>query len=244
MIKVDTIIASDFHLGSENCQAKLCLDTLLQYQCKRLILNGDLVEDDQVFSFETKMNWHQFQLIEHFRRMLKKEMGVKLIRTAGNHDCSGHDFMNQVLGIKSLKKKLWKVNGKVFCVIHGHQFDRFVFKNRFLSKVISKIFLFLQKYDTRSRTFSRWLDRLHGRWFRLSELVAQGAIGYAHKKKIDVIICGHTHQPLRLVDCKNGHTVCYWNTGGWTDTECSFLTIDDQGEVTLRAAYDKEPVLV
>jgi hypothetical protein len=39
--RVDTLIASDWHLGWRRCEAKTILVMLSHFKCERLILNGD-----------------------------------------------------------------------------------------------------------------------------------------------------------------------------------------------------------
>ena len=243
MKSVSIVIISDIHLRSKNCQAKLLLNTLKDYDFETLIINGDLIEDDKVHPDNIKMNWQQFQFIEYLRaRIRKKNSAKKIIRIGGNHDLSGHDFINQVLGIETLLQFRWEFNGKRFCVIHGHQFDRFVFKNPLLSKFISGITLFLQKIDSRKQYLTRMIDRFHTKWFRLTEIVAHDAMEFARREKIDVIICGHTHEGMHRVTIENGHTIEYWNSGDWTGHRCSFLTIDINGTIELHFfTHNSEP---
>lgn len=228
------VIISDIHLRSENCQAKLLLNTLRDYDYQTLIINGDLIEDDKVHPDNVKMNWQQFQFIEYLReRLRKKNTTKKIIRIGGNHDFSGNDFINQILGIETLLEYRWELNGKRFCVIHGHQFDRFVFKNPILSKLISNIALFLQKIDSRKQHLTRLIDRFHTKWFRLTEIVANDALEFARDEGIDIIICGHTHEGMQRVSREKGIVIEYWNSGDWTGHKCSFITIDEKGTMEL-----------
>jgi len=228
------VIISDIHLRSENCQAKLLLATLREYDYETLIINGDLIEDDRIHPDNVKMNWHQFQFIEYLRSRLRKKNTLKqIIRIGGNHDISGNDFINQVLGIETLLEYRWEMNGKKFCVIHGHQFDRFVFNNPLLSKFISNITLFLQKIDNRKQHLTRMVDKFHTKWFRLTDIVANDAIEFARRQNIDVIICGHTHEGIQRVSTGKGRTIEYWNSGDWTGHRCSFITINNNGVIEL-----------
>ena len=42
--KIDTLILSDIHFGSELCNAELLLEILSRFNFKRLILNGDIFD--------------------------------------------------------------------------------------------------------------------------------------------------------------------------------------------------------
>jgi UDP-2,3-diacylglucosamine pyrophosphatase LpxH len=234
------IIISDVHLRSENCQARLLLKTLGEYEYEIILIDGDLVEDDRASSDNAKMNYHQFLVVEYLRKVIREKIGKKVIRIRGNHDPSGMDFINDLLGIKTLKEYYWEMNGKNFCAVHGDRFDRFVFRNPFLSKAISTLFLFLQKIDTRKRYLTRMIDGLHNKWFRLAEEVADGAKNFALKENIDVIICGHVHKGEHRIFKENGHTIEYWNSGDWTGHNCSFITIDNSGVVELHILPKQE----
>ena len=230
-IKVHTLLISDIHLRSPNCRAKLLLDTIDGYCFKVLIIVGDLIEDDQVSLDDMEMNLHQFRFIQYLWDRLKS--GKTIIRIGGNHDFSGSDAINKILEIETLKGYRWKIKGRKFCAIHGHKFDRFIFKNPWLSKIISCIFLFLQRIDTKKRFFTRMIDGFHNRWFRLTEVVSQAAMKFAHRKGIDVIFCGHTHEAIKLTSAKGNHIVEYFNCGDWTGYNCAFITITKDAIVEL-----------
>lgn len=226
------------HLLSENCQAKLLLDTLHQYDYQRLIFVGDTVQDDSYYSDNKQLNWYQLQLIEYLRDRMRKKPGIELIRIMGNHDSSSHDFLNKLLGIKSVPEYRWNMNGKRYCAIHGHQFDRFIFNNPILSRLISTGYLYLQKIDFRNRYLTRLLDRYHTRWFRLTPTIIAAAIDYARKQGIDIIICGHTHEHIRRIFLENNRKIEYWNCGDWTGRTCAFISLEKNGEMQLHDFID------
>ncbi len=244
MEEVRAVFISDLHIKSENFQARRFLETMANYRYEQLFLVGDAIEDDHTPLDEVKINWHQFQVVGYFRRQLRKKSGnVVFRRIKGNHDPSGDDLLNEILGTKSLSKYVWRMDGKVFCVIHGHQFDKFLFQNSILSKIVSTLFLYLQKIDTRKRHFTRWIDRCHNRWFRMANRVANGAIKFAEKRNIDVIICGHTHQSDHRVFTRvDGREIHYWNCGDWTGHTCSFITMQKDGEMQVHVI--EEPQMV
>ncbi len=226
------IVISDVHLRSDNCQAKLLLETLKNFDYEILLIVGDLIEDDKAPSYKIKMKWDQFQLIEYLRERLRKQHeGKSVIRILGNHDPFDHDFIGEILGIESRREYRWEMAGKKFCAIHGHQFDRFVFRNAVLSNFIAKLAFYLQKIDSRARFLTRKIDSLYNKWYRLSDLVARGAIDYAYSEHIDIIICGHTHESLERRHQEGSRTIEYWNSGDWTGHHCGFLTITESGEV-------------
>ncbi len=63
-------------------------------------------------------------------------------------------------------------------------------------------------------------------WLRLSAKVAKGATQYAIDQNADVVFCGHTHVPYRkMTVAPDGHHVVYYNTGCWTTTPSTYISI-------------------
>jgi len=232
--KVKMVIISDVHLRSEACQARLLLALLEGYDYEKLLIVGDLIEDDRTGAENVKMRWQQFQVIEYLRQMQRKKHAAKeIVRVGGNHDPTGKDLINEVLGVKTIEEYRWEMNGRKYCAIHGHQFDRFLFRNPFLNRFISSKLLLLQRFDTRGRLFSRWVDRFHNRWLRLGAVVAEGAKRFASRENLDVVICGHVHESFRPPANEIGKPGEYWNCGDWTGKNCALMTVDLDGSLEL-----------
>jgi UDP-2,3-diacylglucosamine pyrophosphatase LpxH len=51
--KIDTLILSDIHFGSELCNAELLFEVMSKFKFRRLILNGDIF-DHLNLEFEEK----------------------------------------------------------------------------------------------------------------------------------------------------------------------------------------------
>jgi UDP-2,3-diacylglucosamine pyrophosphatase LpxH len=75
------------------------------------------------------------------------------------------------------------------------------------------------------------LDRMHGRLSGIGEHVATRAARFARRRAADVIVCGHTHEPIhRRFPCPaDGPTVDYWNAGAWVGRPSTFLAVDPSG---------------
>jgi UDP-2,3-diacylglucosamine pyrophosphatase LpxH len=133
--------------------------------------------------------------------------------------------MSHLVGIPVYQQYCWEFDGKQHLAIHGHQFDSFGINNHRLSRIGQFIYLQLQKLDSRSKRFARYLDRLNTRWLRLSAQVAEGALSYAKQGKAERIFCGHTHFPMHL--SKDG--IEYYNSGAWVDLRCTYVTVSEEG---------------
>ena len=229
MENIHNMVISDVHLESEDCRPDLLLMVLENYFYDELIIDGDLREKGEI------INSKNLGVVEYLL-----ENNKKIIYVDGNHDPAGKKFVGKILGIKTLKKYRWKVNGKKFCAIHGHQFDRFlfIFSEPLIDKMISKLFLLAQKIDQKKLHIAKWIDDFHN---RLSHNIAKKAIKYAKKHHIDVIICGHTHKPAHIIDYdeKRRRTVEYFNCGDWTNGICSFITISEDGKAELHLVMKK-----
>jgi UDP-2,3-diacylglucosamine pyrophosphatase LpxH len=217
----DTIIISDLHLGSEISRARDALEFLQSVEFRRLVLLGDIFADLN-FRRLTKEHW---KFLGYIRKLSNPKHDVEVVWVEGNHDHGLTEVMSHLVGIPVYQEYVWDYAGKRHLAIHGHQFDTFAIKNFKLSHFGQLIYLWLQKIDSRSKRFARYLDRLNTRWLRLSAQVGQGALSYAKQGKAERIFCGHTHAPLKME--RDG--VEYYNSGAWVDLRCTYITIGQEG---------------
>jgi UDP-2,3-diacylglucosamine pyrophosphatase LpxH len=221
MERIDTIILSDLHLGSEVSRAGDALELLQTAQFKRLILLGDIFSDLN-FRRLTKEHW---KFLSCIRKLSNPRHEIEVVWVEGNHDQGLSEVMSHLVGVPVYQQYVWEYQGKRHLAIHGHQFDRFAINNLVLSQIGQFIYLYLQKLDFKRKRFARYLDRLNTRWLRLSAQVARGALSHAKQGKAERIFCGHTHVPMR----EELEGIEYFNSGAWVDTHCTYITISQQG---------------
>jgi len=227
-IKINTIVLSDIHLGSEVSRPRKVLETLSGYRFNRLILLGDIF-DNLNFARLKKPHWN---LLSYIRRLSNPKNRIDVIWVEGNHDEGLTEVMSHLIGIKVYKEYRWRVNGEKFLAIHGHQFDRFLNENVVISNMASFIYDKIQKWGKEKQTLARYLKNKSKGWLRLSNKISEGAAEYGRHRKIDKIICGHTHKASeRKFSDKN---IDYYNTGCWTDIPCSYLIINDNAETEIK----------
>jgi UDP-2,3-diacylglucosamine pyrophosphatase LpxH len=217
----DTLILSDVHLGSEVSRAEQATRMLRENRFRRLILLGDIFSDLN-FRRLTKEHW---KFLSYIRKLSNPKRGVEVVWVEGNHDQGLLDVMSHLVGVKAYQEYSWDFLGRRHIAIHGHQFDRFVVNNLLLSSLGSFLHLQLQRLDFKGKCFSRYVDRLHIRWLRLTEKVAAGATAHARFHQAERIFCGHTH--IALHQERDG--ISYYNSGSWTDSRPTYITIDAQG---------------
>lgn len=224
--KIDTIIVSDVHLGSQVARPKAVRAILESYDFKRLILLGDIF-DDLNFSRLKKDHWN---LLSYIRKLSNPERNKEVVWVEGNHDEGLSEIMSLMMGVKVYDEYLWELNGLTHLAIHGHQFDRFLTENVIISNVSSYVYDKVQKWDRETQSISRFIKRKSKSWLRLSNKVAAEALEYARERHADVVICGHTHQSMSA----QSEGVTYYNTGCWTDIPSNYITIDEAGQIEIR----------
>jgi UDP-2,3-diacylglucosamine pyrophosphatase LpxH len=213
--KTHTLIMSDLHLGTEVSNPKKVLKLLRSYSFRKLILLGD-VFDNMDFRHLDKESW---ALLSYVGR-ISKDKRVRWV--IGNHDAGLADIFRTLIDARIYETYTWKYNHRKYMAIHGHQFDRFLIDNVFLSYLATVVYNFVQKIDSEKKVVSRFLKRKSKGWLRMSEKVARGAMAYGKKQGADYIFCGHTHRATE----KNNHTIKYFNSGCWTDLPCTYISID------------------
>jgi UDP-2,3-diacylglucosamine pyrophosphatase LpxH len=217
----DTLLLSDVHLGSDISRARDALAVLESCTYRRLILLGDIFSD---LNFG-RLNGDHWMFLSQIRKLSNRKRKIEVVWVEGNHDHGLSKVMSHLVGIPVYQRYVWEYQGKRHLAIHGHQFDGFVLKNKLISRFGELLYARIQKLDGRSKTFSRYLDRLNTRWLRLESKVAAGALAYAKSGHIDRIFCGHTHTSAQIE--RDG--IAYYNTGCWIDSRPTYITIGEEG---------------
>ncbi len=210
-----TLILSDLHLGAEFSRAADALHLLKHTEYAQLVLLGDIFADLD-FSRLTGVHWKLLSLI---RKLSNPKRKVNVVWVEGNHDMGLSNLMSHLVGVPVYQRYVWEANGRRKLAIHGHQFDRFVSKNCFLSHVGVQIFYQMQKMKG-CKVLARQFDGWSTRWLRLTEKVASGAIAYARAGRIDDVFCGHTHVAIE----RHEDGVSYYNSGCWVGPEATYIT--------------------
>lgn len=221
MIFADTIILSDLHLGSEVSRASDAVRMLKSASFNRLILLGDIFSDLN-FRRLKKEHW---QFLGYIRKLSNPKREIEVVWVEGNHDHGLSDVMSHLVGIRVYEEYAWEYCGVKHLAIHGHQFDRFVSRNRVLSTFLASIHLGLQKFAFGKKRMIGFLERFDTAWLRLSSKVATGALAHGKTKNAQRIFCGHTHEALT----RSRGGVEYYNTGSWTQDTATYVAIDHRG---------------
>lgn len=234
-----TIVISDLHLGTSGSKAKEVANFLKSYKCKKLILNGDIIDGWQLKKYGSWKRKHTAL----FKIMLKMmdDHHTKVVYLRGNHD----DFLDQIMPLRLGKQfqirkdYILKSGSKRFYVTHGDVFDS-----------VTSGFKWLAYLGDVGYTFLLWLNKLYNGYrtsrglpyYSLSQKIklrVKMAVNYvsdfeekltelARSRHCDGIICGHIHQPaIRDID-----GVTYMNSGDWVES-LSALVEDFEGNWSL-----------
>lgn len=215
-MKHDIIIISDLHLGSHICQSQKLLRFLqsIEFRTDHLIINGDLFDN---WNFTRLLDTH-WQILKTIRKASER---IKVTWIAGNHDGPA-DIVSHLLNVDFIEEYIFTKYGKVFIVLHGDIFDEYISKYPRLAKIADFFYRLIQKIDT-SLYWARKLKRGSKTFLRAVEKVKQRSIEYCLKNKGNIVCLGHTHYPEFCA--LNG--VCYYNSGSWTDSICTFISITE-----------------
>ncbi len=209
MIKADTIIVSDWHLGlgiEQHHRVKKFLNDIIDQKIivKKLILNGDIFD----------LNWMSLEkILKKYHHILKQlikinQNNTEIIYILGNHDPLTdkqqkivYDYFNSI-GLNSIiitKGYELRYHGTIYKVMHGHHFDMTLTDHPLISKLSDLPYHFLIHLD---RLFGIGLTQLViksvRRFYDWSKFVEKKCRWYISKKPYHGIIIGHTHIPKLL----------------------------------------------
>jgi UDP-2,3-diacylglucosamine pyrophosphatase LpxH len=213
-IIIDTLIISDIHLGDGLTRTREILEVLNKYTCKKLILNGDILNGLRFKRFHAG-HW---EILSKFRKLSKS---CEVIWIHGNHDAAS-SILSRLLGITVRNRYVWNSAGKKFLAIHGHQFDRFLNDNIIISHVAFYIYGWLKRFSPEGYLI-KLIKRRSQTWKRNSFEVAKGALRLGRLLRVNYVFCGHTH----IIDRAEESDIKYFNTGTWVEKPSAYLTITD-----------------
>jgi len=216
--KINTLILSDIHLGDQTVRHDEVLKVLKRYDAEKIILNGDILNG---LKFQRLHSAH-WKILSTLRQLSKTR---EVVWIHGNHDADVTIITN-LLGIKSVNKHLWEMDGKKFLAIHGHQFDRFLNNNFIISQITFYIYSQLKR-NAIGKFVLDYIKNNNQTWKRNSVGVAKGAMRLARLMNANHVFCGHTHQ----IHEQEKNKIKYFNTGSWTETPSAYVTMSKDGVV-------------
>lgn len=232
--KIDILVLSDVHLGTNQSRAGRLLKYLKSVEPKKLILNGDII-DIWLMDFKKWPKKHTKVLSLLFNWMMK---GVEMYYLPGNHDdylkqFDGFNFNNfhiqNELILDLDGNKTWFMHGDKYdksvsglsrsmAIQAGKAFDKLVGLNRYING--------WEKFLGRKKevNFSKILKDRTKSAAKTGNDFEQKYIEEAALRNIDTLVCGHVHRPgISKMSCiKTQKEVVYLNSGDWTES-CTAL---------------------
>lgn len=205
-IEVNTVILSDIHLGTADSKADEVVNFLKHVTCKKLILNGDIID---AWALQRGGRWASSHS-RVIRKILKisEKNHTEVIYLRGNHDDILERFMPLAFGRIRMEKEHIHTssNGKRYLVIHGDGFDSISTNHRWLATVGSVGYDFLLTINRLYNRIRAWRGM---EYFSLSKRIkasVKSAVCFidryeellqqlARQRMCDGIICGHIHTP-------------------------------------------------
>lgn len=228
-----TLILSDLHLGSRNCQAA-ALSRLLQTRFDRLILNGDVVNSLNLKKIKPK-HW---EVVSQLRDLARKR---ELILIRGNHDGDAHDdlafgppqVLATLLGTELHEEYSVQVDGRRYLVLHGDRFDP-TLNWPIITDTADWCYQTTQKFN---RKAARWLKHRAKKLGGVVPIVKRRSVLYARDLGYEGVVAGHTH--FCADEWIEG--MHYLNSGCWVDNPCTYLSLQDD---QIRLCHWHEPAVV
>ncbi len=229
VLRYKTLILSDIHLGTEDCQIDKVNDLLKHIHCEKLILNGDIIDG---WALGRRGGWTR-KHTRFIRLVLKRieKRRTEVIYLRGNHD----DILDRFLPLRFDKlrivdKYIHKTPRGRYLVVHGDVFDA-VTQNSKLVAVAGDIgYKTLLKINRLYNRYRRWREKGP---FSLSKLIkarTKSVVNYISRFEQNVeqftrregcvgFICGHIHTP----DDKHIGTIHYMNSGDWVESATAIV---------------------
>lgn len=219
-----SVILSDIHLGTKDSKAAEAVEFLRSIRCRKLILNGDIVDG---WALKSGGKWRRAHT-RFIRTVLKKmeREGTEIIYLRGNHD----DILERFLPIAFDKLRIQREyihetpRGR-YLVVHGDGFDSVTTSCRVVARLGSIGYELLLRIN---RLYNRWRAWRGKEYYSLSKRIkarVKSAVSFvdryeeqlqsfAEARQCKGIICGHIHT---AADKMLGG-IHYLNSGDWVES--------------------------
>jgi len=97
--KINILIMSDIHLGSDLLRVKKAIETLNKYEFKKLILNGDIFDDLNL----KRLGHEHWEVLTKIREISRV---AEVVWVIGNHD-GDPKILSDLMGVKIYRKYIY-----------------------------------------------------------------------------------------------------------------------------------------
>jgi UDP-2,3-diacylglucosamine pyrophosphatase LpxH len=198
-----SIWISDFHLGTQACQAEALLEFLCHHQAEKLYLVGDIVD-----GWNPGSSWWFDAAQKAVTAELRawQQRGTHIEFLPGNHDEASLDLVETLLGLVPRRAEVVHrtADGRRMLVTHGHQFDRRLTSGDWLKgKQAYTLALRIHQWYGRAwmhrcqrpRSLSAYLrHRVKQMVEYLTGFDDRAVFEAVRQHRADGLICGHVHR--------------------------------------------------
>jgi UDP-2,3-diacylglucosamine pyrophosphatase LpxH len=214
MLRFDTVVVSDLHLGARNSRADDFLRFLDELTVDRLVIAGDLFESPVLRGMRPR----DVRVLEALRQFAR---GSELVWLRGNHD-PDESWARNVLDLASQDELVVTAGRKAYLVCHGHLWDRALSLPSLIVDAADSVYHLAQRLDP-SHRLARCLKRNTKLFCQAVEGLRREATRGARKRRMDGVIVGHSHVASdEVVDGLH-----FLNCGCWTEQPTGFVGILD-----------------
>ena len=229
-----TVFISDIHLGTKMSQADELLNFMKTFECDKIYLVGDIVD---CWAMSKKTIWSQYHN-DVVQKLLKRaRKGTEIIYIPGNHDEVMRGYCDNEFGHIIIAQEAIHigVNGKLYLVTHGDQFDIVMRNAKWLAHLGSWAYdvsismsIMLNKvrslFGMSQWSLSAYLKNTVKESVNFIGDYEETLTKYVKNKGLNGIICGHIHHAnIRDID-----GVTYMNCGDWVES-CTALVENHDG---------------
>lgn len=220
-----TLILSDIHLGTEDSKAREVLTFLKHIECKKLILNGDIIDGWALKRGGKWRNAHT-RVIRHFLKISDSDR-TEIIYLRGNHDDILEKFLPLAFGRLSFCKEHIHItqDGKRYLIVHGDGFDSVSTDHKWIALIGAVGYDFLLKINRIYNVWRAWRGKEYFSFSKRIKAKVKSAVSaldsyekllveLTNLRQCDGIICGHIHTP----DDKQIDNIHYLNSGDWVES--------------------------
>jgi UDP-2,3-diacylglucosamine pyrophosphatase LpxH len=239
-----TVFISDTHLGTKMSQAEKLLDFMKTFECEKVYLVGDIVD---CWSMTRKALWPQSHndVVQKLLRRARK--GTEIVYIPGNHDDVMRNYCDNEFGHIIIVNECVHVgvDGKIYLVTHGDQFDIVMRNAKWLAYFggwAYDVSIDISRFINRVRTvfglpywsLSSYLKHKVKESVNFIGNYEETLSKYVKGKHLDGIICGHIHH----ANIRDIGGIRYMNCGDWVES-CTALVENHDGSFELIKWRDK-----
>ena len=241
-----TIILSDVHLGTKNCQVEKVNHFLKHTTAERIILNGDII--DGWYLKKRSGSWKD-EHTKFIRLILKRiEKKTEIIYLRGNHDDILERFLPLQFGSLSVVEEyIYENEQGRYLVVHGDVFDAITKNTKWLAVLGDVGYRMLMQLNRIYNHYRSWRGKEYFSFSKLIKAKVKKAVNFisdfekevellARRKNCNGIMCGHIHTPAN----KMIGQVHYLNSGDWVESSTALVEdFDGRFEVLEYAEFCK-----